>query len=268
MPSGSEAGGTINWIGQTVNTTAPLVLTFDVTVDPPTGTPGEYLNQAQITASDQFDPDSDPTADNTIDDNNDGIDDDDEDTAVVVLQSADLSIVKSIDNSSPNVGDTVTFSLVVTNAGPDIATGVAVEDVLPAGFTLGTVNNGGTSDIPNNTANWTALIVPANNGSVTLTYTAVVQAPTGTVGEYTNTAQITASDQFDPDSDPDTDNTVDDNGDGINDDDEVSITIPPQSADLSITKGLQSGSPTPDIGDTLVFELTITNDGTTNAYRG
>ncbi|WP_405209328.1 PKD domain-containing protein [Aquimarina sp. LLG6339-5] len=260
------SGNTLTWTGLAVPVgTDTVTLTFDAVVDAPTGAVDEYLNQAEITASDQFDPDSDPTADGTVDDNGDGIADDDEDTAVVTVQSSDLSIVKSIDDSSPNVGDTVTFSLVVSNAGPDAATGVSVEDVLPAGFTLVAVNNGGTPDLPNNTANWIGLSIPSNNGSITLTYTATVEAPTGAAGEYTNAAQITASDQFDPDSDPTADDTVDDNGDGIADDDEDSITIPPQQADLSISKGLQSGSATPDVGDTLVFELTITNDGSSDA---
>ncbi|RKN10771.1 DUF11 domain-containing protein [Aquimarina sp. BL5] len=261
----APTGNTINWTGLSVTTATPLVLSFDVTVDAPTGAADEYLNQAEITASDQFDPDSDPTSDSTVDDNGDGIADDDEDTAVVTVQTSDLSIKKSIDNNNPNVGDTVTFSLIVSNAGPDAATGVSIEDVLPIGFSLVTVNNGGTPDLPNNTANWSGLSIPANNGSITLTYTATVEAPTGAAGEYTNAAQITASDQYDPDSDPTADETVDDNGDGIADDDEDSITIPPAQADLSISKGLQSGSATPDVGDTLVFELTITNDGSSDA---
>ena len=237
-------------------------LTFSVTVDAPTGTADEYLNAVAITGSDQYDPDSDPTSDSDTDDNGDGIADDDEDTVGVVIQQSDLSIVKAISNPTPNVGELVTFTITVSNAGPNIATGVAISDVVPNGYTIGTINNSGVPT--GSTIDWTLLTVPNNNGSISVSYEATVLAP-GTGVSYTNNAAITASDQYDPDSDPSTDSTVDDNSDGIVDDDETSVTPVIEQADLSITKGLSIGSATPNVGDVLTFELIITNDGPSDA---
>jgi len=232
LPSGytyvsDNSGGTYDepsgvWTVGSVPTGAPTELEITVTVNAPTGTAGEYLNVAEITASDQYDPDSDPTSDSSTDDNGDGIDDDDETTEAIIIQQADLSIVKAIDNPSPNVGETVIFTLTITNAGPDVATGVAISDIVPNGYTIGTINDGG-SITTGTTIDWTGLIVPANNGIVTVSYEAEVLAPVAGV-VYTNNAEISASDQYDPDSDPDSDNGTDDMGDGIDDDDETTIT--------------------------------------------
>ncbi|WP_406683381.1 gliding motility-associated C-terminal domain-containing protein [Seonamhaeicola sp. MEBiC1930] len=255
----------IDWTGLAVPLGVDTVtLSFNATVDAPTGTTDEYVNHVSITAADQYDPDSDPSTDASSDDYDDGLDDDDEAVAEVTPQQSDLSIVKTIDNSLPNVGDTVTFTLTVSNAGPDIATGVSVEDILPSGYTLTGVNDGGVQS--GNTATWTGLTVAANNGTVEVTYEATVNAPTGTVGEYTNVAQITASDQYDPDSDPTTDASVDEDGDTDGyDDDEDALTIAPAQIDLSLVKGLSVGSATPNVGDVLTFELVITNDGPQDA---
>ncbi|WP_158447845.1 PKD domain-containing protein [Aquimarina longa] len=250
---GTLSSNTVSWSGLSVPLGVnSLVMSFDATVQTPTGAVDEYKNIVQVTASDQFDPNSSPNNDDGDQSEND------EDSVVVVPKVSDLSIVKSVSDMTPNVGATVTFSLALTNSGPDVATGVSVSDILPNGFTLVTVNNGGS--VMGNTASWTGLSIPSNNGVVTVTYTAEVNAP-GVGVSYTNQAQITASDQFDPDSDPSVDSTGDDLGDGIADDDETTLTLIPEQADLSITKGLQSGSATPNVGDTLVFELTISNAG-------
>ncbi|WP_299316163.1 hypothetical protein, partial [uncultured Aquimarina sp.] len=69
----------------------------------------------------------------------DGIADDDEDTFVITPTAADLALVKSFTdvNGGPvNVGDILTFSLAISNTGPDVATNVSIEDVLPLGYSI------------------------------------------------------------------------------------------------------------------------------------
>ena len=48
---------------------------------------------------------------------------------------ADLGLEKTMSDTAPEVGDVVTFTIVVTNDGPNDATGVDVRDRVPAGYT-------------------------------------------------------------------------------------------------------------------------------------
>ena len=50
--------------------------------------------------------------------------------------AADLSVTKTVSNATPNVGDQITFTVTLSNQGPDAATGVQVTDLLPAGLTF------------------------------------------------------------------------------------------------------------------------------------
>lgn len=239
---GSSGGNFITW---DILTVAPgvanaVVVSFDAIVNQT----GNYKNTAEILFSDQFDPDSEPGNDNGLQS------EDDEASFTVDPQQVDLSLSKSVDNNRPNVGSVVTFTLTLTNRGVDTATGVAVEDILPSGYTLVTVNSG---TVTGNTASWINQTVAANNGTLQLTYTATVNAPTNTIGEYDNAAQITAADQFDADSTPNNDD-----GDQ-SEDDEDGITTIPQVADISLAKTANTN--TPNVGDTVIFTLTLTNSG-------
>jgi len=86
---------------------------------------------------------------------------------------SDLSIVKSVDDSTPNIQDTINFTLVVNNAGPDPASNVVVDDILPAGLTLvaGSMTGGDSQNQSAPNLQWTInyIGVGAAN-SITLQY--------------------------------------------------------------------------------------------------
>ena len=93
----------------------------------------------------------------------------------------DLSIAKTVDDSTPNIGQTITFTLEVSNAGPDLATDVTVVDPVPAGFTYvaGSITGGDVSvdvDPAGAGLSWTINSVPVG-APVSLTFEAVVNAP-------------------------------------------------------------------------------------------
>nr|WP_315175613.1 gliding motility-associated C-terminal domain-containing protein [uncultured Flavobacterium sp.] len=99
--------------------------------------------------------------------------------------NANVGIVKTVDNATPNVGDNVIFTLSASNAGPYGATGVVVNDVLPTGYTfVSATPSAGTWTAPN----WS--IGNLDNGaSETLDIIATVKS----TGSYANTATITSN---------------------------------------------------------------------------
>ena len=122
-------------------------------------------------------------------------------TASVTLQGAksNLSLTKTANTTTPNVGANVVFTLTVNNAGPDAATNVEVTDLLPA--TLAFVSASPTlGSYVAATGKWTVggLAASGAASSATLTITARPLVP----GAITNKAEISKSDQYDPNSTP------------------------------------------------------------------
>src|SRR5262249_6907094 len=147
---------------------AQATLTLAATVD----SAAARTNTANISHADQFDPNN---GNNTA-------------SATETPQQADLSLAKSVSDATPNVGDTITFTITLADKGPDPATNVRVTDLLPAGLAF-------VSDIPSQgtynstTGVWTVGTV-GTTSSRTLQLVARVVSPSA----RTNTATVTHSD--------------------------------------------------------------------------
>jgi len=102
-------------------------------------------------------------------------------TFINIDKGVDLVITKSTSDSSPNIGDTLTFTLLVKNDGPDTATNLHVLDPVTAGFSYvaSSMTGGDVQDDSSPTGvglDWTINNLPAN-ASVTLTFQATVLPP-------------------------------------------------------------------------------------------
>ncbi len=93
----------------------------------------------------------------------------------------DLSIAKVVSDATPNIGDTITFTLTITNAGPDVATNATVSDVVLPGFTYvpGSIAGGSSSDDSDPAGSglsWVLANVPVAT-PVSLSFDVTVNAP-------------------------------------------------------------------------------------------
>jgi uncharacterized repeat protein (TIGR01451 family) len=167
------------------------------------------------------------------------------DTATVdiaVGNYADVGVSKVVDDLTPAEGDTIIYTLQVTNNGPAVASGVVISDTLPDGVSYVSDDGGGAYDEITGVWDVGGLGV---DSSATLHITATVDLGTrGTA--IVNTAVISSSDQPDPISG--------------NDADSATITVlSPTDADLAVGKAVDNDRP--DEGDTIVYTLQVTNNG-------
>ncbi|HEV7350573.1 SdrD B-like domain-containing protein [Telluribacter sp.] len=137
------------------------------------------------------------------------------DTSTVTIKVgavADLMLAKKVSKTNPALNEEITYTLEVSNKGPLVATNVEVTDLLPAGLEFVSSTNMtkfGT------TLKGTFASIGVNE-TKTLSFKAKV---TGN-GSILNIAQVTKSDQEDPDSTPG--NGYDK---GEDDDDKVTVTV-------------------------------------------
>lgn len=130
------------------------------------------------------------------------------------VDTSDLSLTKSVSDSTPTSGSAISYTLRLTNAGPDAASAVEVLDQLPTGFDFVSASGFGSYDAV--TGIWTVPSI-ASGQTRTLTINGVVTAPNGVT--ITNFAEVSVSDNFDPDSTPGNESSNED------DDAAVSFTV-------------------------------------------
>src|SRR5262249_1572487 len=183
------------------------------------------INTAAVSHSDQFDPSA---GNNTA-------------SVTETPQRADLQVSKSVSNPTPNVGQNITYTISLTDNGPDPATNVTVQDALPAGvsFVSATPSQGSYSSATNV---WTVGTV--NPGAPqTLIIVVLVTA----ANPQANTAAVSHSDQFDPNP--------------ANNSDTAATN--PHQADPALAK--MGSNARPNVGDTVTFTVTLTDNGPANA---
>ncbi|MEM8932726.1 MAG: DUF11 domain-containing protein, partial [Acidobacteriota bacterium] len=166
-----------------------------------------------------------------------------------VNQAADLSITKTDGVTAAIPGQSVTYTIVATNNGPDAVTGATVADTFPADLTCtwtcaasagSSCTGAGSGDINDSSVNL------LNGG--TATYTAVCAIASSATGTLSNTATVSSS-LFDG---------VAGNNSATDGD-----TVLTPTADLSITK-VDSADPVQG-GAAYSYTITVSNAGPSDA---
>jgi uncharacterized repeat protein (TIGR01451 family) len=156
--------------------------------------------------------------------------------------SADLSLVKTASADPVIAGQQLTYTLAISNAGPNEAPATTVTDTLPAGVTLVSVSasQGGCTAFP------CALGTVPAYGSATITVVVTVNGTTR--GTLVNSAGVQSAGSADPTP--------------TNNIDEVTTTVS-ALADIGVSKtdGIVIASP----GGSLTYQIVVSNTGPSDA---
>ena len=224
--SSSQTGGTYNqttgsWTIPSLTNGQTQTLTIIATVLPQ----GEYNFPTSITGF-EFDP--------ILSNNEDLI-------RVEPTPITDLGVVKTVNNSNPQVGSQVIFTIAVNNYGPSNATGVSVNDLLPSGY-LYVSNTASVGSYNSSTGIWTI-----GDMSVSSTGTLAITATVKATGVYKNIATITGN-ELDTNT-PNNTSSVTPNANPV--------------SDIAVTKMVSNA--TPLVGTNVIFTINVTNNGPSNA---
>ncbi len=213
------------------------VVTYTVTVAVPSSFSANLSNTATVTSPT---PDSNPGCTNCTT------------PPISAAPSADIVTTKTTTATSYVPGQSVTYTITVTNNGPSDAANVKVVDNAPAGTTISSWTAAvttGSVTLPNTSGsgNINETIAALPNGAV-VTYTVTVAVPSSFSANLSNTATVTS-----PTPDPNPGCTT--------------CTTPPisavPSADIVTTKTASATGYVP--GGTVTYTITVRNNGPSNA---
>lgn len=168
-------------------------------------------------------------------------------TIMLTGADSDLVVTTSVSNPTPYVGDTLTHTITVDNAGPSVAQSVFATTVIPAGLTYvpGSASGGGSYNGSTRTVTWS--LGNLSVGNVTRTVQTTVDQPSsGPIGPLEISATAASST-----TDPNPDNNTD------------TSTVLPRAADLAATMTVDKSAPS--IGETVTFEIVVANYGSVTA---
>lgn len=184
--------------------------------------------------------------------------------------ATDVELDISVNDATPDIGQSVNFTINYANTHVDIATGIEITATLPAGLSDAT-NISGNGQVVGNTIVWSGLSM-ASNTSGQLTFSASVV----TAFDYTVSAEVTAMDQPDIDSTPangvDTNNNGDCSDDPGDEDDGDCVVLVPTSCAISASVSnincdprgtLEDGS-----DDTYTFRILVEGSNGSGSWSG
>ncbi|MCR9016836.1 DUF7507 domain-containing protein [Aquiflexum gelatinilyticum] len=226
---GTFQAGTVTWEFPSIAAGETQVLTVRVLVNLGVTEGTVLINKAQASSPD--DPASPKVSNNA---------------QVTVLKGIKpiIDITKTSSGSTVRLGETITYTIRVSNSGNAFATGVAISDVLPTGTTFVSTNRGGVHS--NGTVNWNiGLLSPGQTIDITL----VVLVNGNFVGGEVLSNIATAVSPSDPDTPKNSAPSQ--------------VTVEEVKPEIEVTK--KANAPTVFAGEFISYTIEVTNFGTAPA---
>ena len=212
----------------TVGTLAnAAVSNITITVDVAPDATSPLTNVAVVTAE----PDTDPDPSNNT-----------ASQETVVDRDVDVAIEKTV-TGTPVAGQTVAYTVQLTNSGPGDARGVSVIDTLDANLTFDSLDAGTTGVTVSQSGQQLTFDVGTLATGATTTFSFDVMIDAAATGTIANTADVT---------------TTDNDSDATNDGDSIDMTVQ-QQVDLIIDKSVDLATAVPG-QDELVYTIVVSHD--------